>query len=402
MVLKSEIEAAVNRQALLLTKKSKGLARDKLNVIELSSSYILIITGIRRCGKSTLMYQMSEKLNEKKGWFNFEDSRVFGFKVSDFSKLNEILGEHVTHYFFDEVQNVDSWEVFIRELHDEEKTICITGSNASMLSKELGTKLTGRNIQIELFPFSYNEYCRFKNLSKDKKSFNNYITDGGFPDYLKDNQKEYLQQLFRDIIYRDIIVRHGIRNANSIIEITLFLISNTAKVYSLNSLRKSFGVGSTNTVANYVQWLEDSYMLFSVPRFSWSLKSVAVNPKKIYTIDTGFALANSLSFSKDKGRLLENAIFLELRRKYKEIYYFREKGECDFVVKQGEEILYLMQVCTEVTPDNLNREVNGLFEAMVFFNKPEGLIITLNQDDILEKEGRKIKLVSAFKWLNEW
>ena len=402
MVLKSEIEAAVNRQALLLKKKSKGLARDKLNEIKLSLSYIVIITGIRRCGKSTLMFQLSEQLKGNKGWFNFEDSRIFGFKVSDFSKLQDALGKDLTHYFFDEVQNVNHWEVFMRELHDAEKTICITGSNASMLSKELGTKLTGRNIQIELFPFSYNEYCRFKNLSKNDKSFNRYILEGGFPDYLKNKQKEYLQQLFRDIIYRDIIVRHGIRNANTIIEITLFLISNTAKIYSLNSLRKTFKVGSTNTVANYVQWLEDSYLLFSVPRFSWSLKNVAVNPKKIYTIDSGFAQANSLSFSSDDGRLLENIIFLELRRKYKEIYYFREKGECDFVVKQGNEILHLIQVCAEVTPDNLNRELNGLFEAMEFFNKQQGLIITFNQEDTFEKEGRKIELVPAHKWLSEW
>jgi len=399
MVLKSEIEVAAKRQELLLKKKTTGLERNKLREIELSENYVLIITGIRRCGKSTLMHQISNQVNATKGWFNFEDSRVFGFEITDFSKLREVLGDQVTHYFFDEVQNVENWEVFIRELHDEEKTICITGSNASMLSKELGTKLTGRNIQIELFPFSYDEYCNFKKLKKSANSFTEYIADGGFPDFLKDQQREYLQQLFRDIIYRDIIVRYGIRNANTIIEIALFLISNTAKEYSLNSLRKTFGVGSTNTVASYVKWLEDAYLLFSVPRFSWSLKSVSVNPKKIYIIDTGFAQANSLSFSTDDGRLLENAIFLELRRKHKEIYYFRQKGECDFVVKQGKDILHIVQVCAEVTPDNIAREVDGLVEALVFFNQSEGVIITLNQDDQLQKKGKNIKLVSAFRWL---
>ena len=402
MVLKSEITAVVNRQKLLLRKKKVGLVRSKLQEIKLSSNYVLIITGIRRCGKSTLMHQISNSVNAKIGWFNFEDSRVFGFEITDFSKLNEVFGEKVTHYFFDEVQNVENWELFIRELHDDEKTICITGSNAAMLSKELGTKLTGRNIQMELFPFSYDEYCDFKKLKKNADSFAGYLTDGGFPDYLKDNQKEYLQQLFRDIIYRDIIVRYGIRNANVMVEIALFLISNSAKEYSLNNIRKAFGVGSTNSVANYVQWLEDAYLLFSVPRFSWSLKSVSVNLKKIYTIDTGFAQANSLSFTDDVGRLFENSIFLELRRNYKEIYYFREKGECDFIVKRNKEIIHVLQVCAEVTPDNLDREVNGLVEALAFFDKPEGVIVTLNQDDILHRNGRTIRLVPAYSWLLEF
>lgn len=399
MILKSEIEAAVKRQVNVLKKKKDSLQRSKLGEIELSPNYIVIITGIRRCGKSTLMYQLAEKEDQSKSWFNFEDSRVFGFEVSDFHKLREVFNEKNTHYYFDEIQNVESWEVFIRELHEEENTICITGSNASMLSKELGTKLTGRNIQIELFPFSYKEYCSFRKLERNPKSYASYLEEGGFPDYLKNKQKEYLQQLFRDIIYRDIIVRYGIRNAKVMIEIALFLISNSAKEYSLNNIRKAFGVGSTNSVANYVQWLEDAYMLFSIPRFSWSLKSVSVNPKKVYTVDTGFANANSLSFTNDVGRLFENSIFLELRRNHKEIYYFREKGECDFIVKQGKEILHVLQVCVEVTPDNLNREVNGLVEALVFFDKPDGVIVTLSQDDVLEKNGKTIHLVSAYKWL---
>jgi predicted AAA+ superfamily ATPase len=399
MVLKSEIEKSFQAQQSNWKKKKVGLKRDKLQATNLSTNFILIIAGVRRCGKSTLMNQLSVLQKEKSVWFNFEDSRIFGFELSDFSKLNEVFGGDVSTYFFDEIQNVENWEVFIRELHDQEKTICVTGSNASLLSRELGTKLTGRNIQIELFPFSYSEYCQFLKLELNDNSFSNYLDDGGFPDYLKNKQKEYLQQLFRDIIYRDIIVRYSIRNANLMVEIALFLISNAAKEYSLNSIKKTFGVGSTNSVANYVQWLEDAYLLFSVPRFSWSLKSVAVNPKKVYTIDTGFAQANSLSFTDDIGRLFENAIFLELRRKYKEIYYFREKGECDFIVKNGKEILYIIQVCAQVHPDNIKREVNGLIEALTFFDKEEGIIITLNQDDVILQDNKKIILIAAHNWL---
>lgn len=168
------------------------------------------------------MHQLSKLENEPFAQFNFEDFRIFGFELSDFSKLNDIIGEQVGCYFFDEIQNVLNWEIYIRELHDKGKKICITGSNAAMLSKELGTKLTGRNLQIELFPFSYSEYCQFQKIEQNSKSFNDYLLDGGFPDYLKTKHKEYLQQLFKDIIFRDIIVRYGIRNANSMIEIALF------------------------------------------------------------------------------------------------------------------------------------------------------------------------------------
>jgi predicted AAA+ superfamily ATPase len=401
MLLKSEIEKSYKTQKASWKNKLSGLKREKAEGLTLSDNYILIITGIRRCGKSTLMHQLSQRENEPSAHFNFEDFRIFGFELSDFSKLDDIIGKEVQCYFFDEIQNVPNWEIYIRELHDKGNKICITGSNAAMLSKELGTKLTGRNLQIELFPFSYTEYCQFQKCELNASSFSRYLADGGFPDYLKTKQKEYLQQLFKDIIYRDIIVRYGIRNANSMIEIALFLISNTAKEYSLNSIKKAFGVGSANSVANYVQWLEDAYILFSIPRFSPSLKSRAVNPKKVYTIDAGFAQANSLSFSDDIGRIFENVIFLELRRNYNEIFYFKEHGECDFIVKKGKEICHILQVCVELHPDNMKREISGLIEALSYFNKEEGVIITLNQHDEIWENGKKIRLLPAHEWLSD-
>ena len=401
MVLKVEIEKAVEEQRNFLQKKQHRLTRNAISDIRLSANYILIITGIRRCGKSTLMHQLLGKESSKNAFINFEDSRIHGFELTDFSKLTEVFGKSVKYYFFDEIQNVTGWEVFIRQLHDQKKIICITGSNASLLSKELGTKLTGRNIQIELFPFSFIEYCSFKKTSINDKSLSVYLQDGGFPDYLKTKQKEYLQQLFKDIVYRDIIVRHGIRNDKLFMDIALFLISNAAKEYSLRGIRNTFKVGSVNSVADYIRWLEDAYLLFSVPRFSWSLKSIAVNPKKVYTIDTGFAQANSLSFSEDNGRLFENCIFLELRRKYKEIFYFKEKGECDFIVKDGKKIIMVLQVCSEVNTDNSKREMDGLVEALDFFKLKSGIIITLNQKDTMIKDGKQIQLVPAHIFIKQ-
>lgn len=399
MVLKSEIEKSLALQRLFLNKKQEGFSRESSVKLQLSASHILIITGVRRCGKSTLLQQISKNLNEEFIFFNFEDPRIYGFELEDFTKLDEIVGDKIRHYFFDEIQNVEKWELFIRHLHDRDKKIAITGSNASLLSKELGTRLTGRNIQIELFPFSYNEYLMFLKLENNLASFNSYIEDGGFPEYVKSKHKEQLQQLFKDIIYRDIIVRHGIRQAKTIIDIALFLIANVGKEYSLNGLKNTFGVGSANSVADYIHWLEDSYVLFSVPRFSWSLKSVSINPKKVYCIDTGFAQANSLSFSEDTGRLLENCVYLALRRKYKEIYYFKDKGECDFIVKEAQDILHIIQVCAEIHSDNKAREVNGLLAALKFFSITEGMILTLNQEDVLMINDVKVRLLPVWKWL---
>jgi predicted AAA+ superfamily ATPase len=398
MVLKSDVKIAFKQQQLLLKGKPNGEWREKLAQVSLSKEFVLIITGIRRCGKSTFMQQLINKLKSSVAFFNFEDPRIFGFETTDFVKLDEVIGENTLYYFFDEVQNVDNWEIFIRNLHDKQKVICITGSNASLLSRELGTKLTGRNIQIELLPFSFKEYVSFKKIKAEEATFEHYLVEGGFPDYLKTANKEVLQQLFKDIVYRDIIVRHSVRNDKVLISIALYLISNAGKEFSYTNIKNTFGVGSVNTVMDYISWFEDSYLLFTVPKFSWSLKSVAISPKKVYVIDTGFGDANSLSFSNDTGRLFENAVYLQLRRTYKNLYYFREKGECDFVVKEKNKVTHAIQACAEVSQENLPREVNGLVEALTFFDLEEGIIITMNQEDEIIQDEKKIHLIPAWKW----
>lgn len=398
MVLKSILETCAIDQRNQLMETDLGIVRDSLQEIKLRKEFINIITGIRRSGKSTLMHQLIHQLDQDFAYFHFEDPRIFGFSVDDFPKLEEVLGEK-SYYFFDEIQNVPQWELFVRKLHDKGKLICITGSNASLLSKELGTRLTGRNITKELFPFNYSEYCTFYSIDQDSDSVSKYMNDGGIPLFLKTREIAYLHQLLRDILYRDIIARHGIRNGKLVEELTLFLISNIAKPYSLNGLKKTFNLGSANSVSDYVSWLEDSYLFFTLPRFSWSLKSVAVNQKKIYSIDTGFAQANSLSFSSDKGRLFENMIYLSLRRKFTDLYYFREKGECDFVVKEKDKVTQVVQSCYELNSDNLQRELNGLKEAMDFFGLQEGIIVTLDQTDSFTDGNKHIRVVSAKDWL---
>ena len=399
MVFKEDILAAYKGQQNLLEKENGFVERDYLKTLNPSSSHIEVIAGIRRCGKSTMMRQIANRFYNKVAYFNFEDSRVFGFEVSDFSKLDEVIGHEVEAYFFDEIQNVSGWEVFVRQLHERGAKVFVTGSNASLLSRELGTRLTGRYLSHEVFPFSYREYLLYFSFQDTLENFKKYVQCGGFPEFLRDQNPEILQMLLKDILFRDIAVRYGIKNTHVLMDIALYLVSNIGKEVSFNGLRNNFNVGSPTTVSDYLSWMEDAYLLFYLPRFSWSAKSISKNPKKVYCIDTGFAKSNSLSFSKDEGRLLENLVYLNLRKKFQKLFYFRERQECDFVVFEGNSCKWLIQVCDTLHPDNRDREINGLMEAMEFLKMDIGYILTLNQNDQVVINGKTIIIQEVRKFL---
>lgn len=394
MVLKSEIEIAFFRQQANVQQLKVSVEREYLQKMDITSSHIEVVSGVRRCGKSTLLKRIMKTHKGKLAYFNFEDSRVFDFEVSDFRKLDEVMGKKVSAYFFDEIQNVPSWEIFVRELHDRGDKVFITGSNASLLSQELGTRLTGRHLRHELFPFSYPEFLKYTKQRESLKAFGNYLTSGGFPEYLASGNHEMLQNLLKDIVLRDIAIRHGVKNTKTLMELTLFLFSNIGKEVTFNRLKNAFSIGSANSVSDYLSWLEDGYLLFYLPKFSYSAKTSSVNPRKVYAIDNGMVYANSLSFSEDTGRLLENMVFLHLRRTSShKLFYFKEKGECDFVVFEKNKCKYLIQVCQELHGENQKRELTGLAEAMQFFKVKQGLILTLNQRDELNYEGSSIKVL---------
>lgn len=334
-------------------------------------------------------------------YFNFEDPRATSFELNDFQKLEEIFRDEYgesSNYFFDEIQNIENWELFIRTMLDRKKHFLITSSNASLMSKELGTRLTGRHLKQELFPFSYCEFLIFTSKKRGLDSFEEYLLKGGFPEYLKFDRSDILQELFTDIIMRDIVVRHKLRSPKVIKEMALYLISNIGVEFSYNSLAKTFNIGSTNSAIAFVSYLEDSYLLFTVSKFDYSLKKQAVNPKKVYLIDNGLADVNSVSFSSNRGRMLENCVFLELRRAGKEIFYFRENKECDFLVNERNAIVMAIQVCYELNEDNKQREIDGLVEAMKKFNLPEGTILTLDQQDELIISDKTIKICPVWRW----
>ncbi len=401
MILRDVLKQIVKSQESEILSAEKGVKRERLGEIDLDLPHAQIISGVRRCGKSTFMRQLMD-LTENLGYFNFEDPRALTFEVSDFNKLEEIFNEEYgtcNAFFFDEIQNIPQWEVAVRSLLDRGKKVIVTGSNASLLSRELGTRLTGRHLRHELFPFSYTEMLTLTKKKQGVESFDKYMRKGGFPEYLKYSRIDILQSLFEDLIARDIIVRHNIRNSKTLKEMAVYLLTNTSKEFTYNSLRKIFSLGSTNTATSFVSYLEDSYIVFIVPKFDYSLRKQLVNPKKVYSIDVGLANANSVSFSEDQGRVLENIVYLKLREKTKEIFYYKGKGECDFVVREGKKITRAVQVCYSLNEETQKREINGLLEALNEFNLAEGLILTHDQEDQIGIGGRKIIVKPAWKWM---
>ncbi|MDD3175616.1 MAG: ATP-binding protein [Candidatus Nanoarchaeia archaeon] len=401
MILESTLENVVLTQKDKFEKKENLIQREL--DINLQNKFAVIISGVRRCGKSTLMDLIAKKIT-KFNYINFEDPRISEFQLADFETLEKVfekINGKSNHYFFDEIQLIDKWEFHVRRLLDENKYLVITGSNASLLSKELGTKLTGRNLRYELFPFSYSEFLNYKKLKKGLISFNEYLKKGGFPEFLLLEDAKILRNLVSDSLIRDIATRHKIKNIKELTEIAIYLISNVGKEVSYTSLTKMFNLGSTNTTSKYISYLEDAYLLFTINKFDYSLKKQIVNPKKVYAIDTGVIIHNSKTFTEDFGRLLENLVFIELKRRGKEIFYFKEKNECDFVTREGTKITSAIQVCYELTEQNKEREINGLVEALEKFNLKEGVILTLNQEQEFVVDSKKVKLIPVWKWLLE-
>ncbi len=380
----------------------------------IKNDFVIIISGIRRCGKSTLLAQIRKKHSGH--YINFDDERLINFRVEDFKVLEELFIELYGEkriFYFDEIQNIPMWERFVRRLHDERKKVFITGSNASMLSKELGTHLTGRYLMLSMFPFSFLEFLYLKKFelnknsiyltasrAKIKNNFEEYFINGGFPEYLKELNIDYLKTLYESIIYRDILVRYKIPNEKSLKELVSLAINSISKEISFNSIKKILGLGSSTTVKDYFDYLENSFLIFLVPKFDYSLRKQMYYNKKVYCIDNGLAKYLGFRISPDNGRLLENIVFIELKRRGKEIYYHVEKRECDFVIKEGAKIIKAIQVCYELTRDNKEREIEGLTQAMSKFKLKEGLILTHDQEEEIKLKGNsKIIIKPVWKWL---
>jgi predicted AAA+ superfamily ATPase len=396
MIRQEEIALVIDAQRSAFLQQDPGFIRDALANIPVADSFATIITGIRRCGKSTLLLQLLRRNYQHAIYLNFDDIRLSGFETADFVRLhNEVERRGTKVLFFDEIQVIMGWEKYIHQLLREDYKVFLTGSNASMLSVELGTHLTGRHLSMELFPFSYSEFTRFKGLDNTDEAALDYLKKGGIPEYVKTGITTLLHTLVDDILMRDIVVRHSVRDAASLRQVAAFLITNIGNLVSANKLTGMFGIKSPSTFLEYFSFLKDAYLLDFVPMFSHSLKVQARNPKKLYVMDTGLYTENAISTSDNMGRRLENLIFLHLRRKYKHIFYYKDRGECDFITMEKNVVKDAVQVCLNVNNENFNREYTGLFAAMQNLGIRTGSIVTLNQSDIFEKNGMLIKMIPA-------
>jgi predicted AAA+ superfamily ATPase len=405
----SEIKDISAGQKLALEKQEQGLKRHVLPELPDIQSHALVVCGIRRCGKSTLLCQFVQNLKRSYFYLNFDDIRLVSFSHADFDLLDRVIADTGARLvFFDEIQSAEHWELYVRQKLDEGFQLVITGSNASLLSRELGSRLTGRHLSMELFPFSYGEFCGFLGIAAGHESFADYLEKGGFPEYLKTSNTNILTQLQSDILYRDIAVRCGIRDAASLQRLYVYIVSNPAQLFSPSRLTSVVGVKSPTTILEYISFLEAAYLIHLLPRFAWSVKSQHLAPKKVYIADTGLIKTGAVSFSGNSGALLENCVYNVLRNKAGSsglsanpgIYYFTGKngGECDFIFSPQNNPSCI-QVCWEMTLDNQDREINGLLEAMDFFNLDNGKILTFNTEDIIKTSGKKIDVIPVWKYI---
>ncbi|HBX88491.1 MAG TPA: AAA family ATPase [Marinilabiliaceae bacterium] len=402
MIRQEEISFVIDSQRDAFLKQESGFTREALSSIPVADSFATLITGIRRCGKSTLLLQLLRKKYQDAIYLNFDDIRLSGFSTDDMTRLyREIERRKIRVLFFDEIQIIAGWEKLISQLLRESFKVFISGSNASMLSVELGTHLTGRHLPMELFPFSYSEFIKFKNLDNSEKSVLDYLKTGGLPDYLKTGMPQILNSLVDDILIRDIAVRHSIRDVSSLRQLAAFLITNIGNTVSANKLTGMFEIKSPATFLEHFSYLKDTYLLDFIPIFSHSLKVQARNPKKVYVMDMGLYTENSVSTSDNLGHRFENLVFLHLRKKYRHIFYYKDKGECDFIALDMNKVIEVVQVCLIVTSENFEREYNGLLSAMLKLQIKQGSIITLNQSDTFRKGELTIKLVPAHEYLSK-
>jgi len=399
-------------------EQAKGSVKRELPESFRTAPEIVIITGIRRCGKSTLMQQIRAEQSESDYYINFDDERLVSFKVEDFQVLLEVFYELFgvqKTYYFDEIQNVQQWERFIRRLHDTGNKVYITGSNARMLSRELGTHLTGRYLSHQLYPFSFKEFILFKNpLLLDENLyktnikatvlslFDDYFNNGGFPNFVRTGDELALKTLFENILYRDIMVRNNLTNAIEIRELVSYLAGNYARLSTNSELAKIIGIKNPSTIKKYIGFLSDSYLIFQTYKYDYAVSKQILNPKKSYFIDNGLVKRVGFSFSDNLGHLLENLVYIELLRRGKEVFYYNKKQECDFLLVENKLVTHAIQVCYSFYSEKTKkREIDGLLEAMGTFNLTTGLIITNSIEDTIIVEDKHITILPAYKWLLE-
>jgi predicted AAA+ superfamily ATPase len=404
--------------------------RDYQGVQPEKAADILAVVGPRRSGKTYFMYQLIKSLLDRKIcrkedilFVDFEDFRLANFQPGDIETLitsfYQLAHRYPSYLFFDEIQRLPEWSRVIRTLHNQKKyKIIVSGSNSRLLEQEISTELRGRYRNILMLPFSFIETLRLRNISFSESTFHTparggllgafdqYLKEGGFPEILKAEtlaeKRDLMQNYYRTIFYRDILERHNIKGKYILEAMMSHCLNTYSDLFSISGFEKHLKghelPGSKRTISNYLGYLEEAFFLISHEKFSYSSRKRIMNPKKIYLLDTGFGFL-STEFSENRGKMLENIVAIELFRRREEAYYYRNKGECDFILKQGLRPASAIQVCWELNPRNRERELRGLVECMNALDIKDGFVLTYEEDSEAEYRGRKIPVVPVWKWL---
>jgi len=383
---------------------------------------VKVAMGVRRSGKTVFTHLLLE--GEEYASVNFDDERLAYMDTEDLNDVLEALYEvygDFDNLVLDEVQNVQGWELFVNRLQRAGKRVFVTGSNANLLSRELATHLTGRFVQMEVHPFSFREFLRWNEVdlkgtttrerATAKRMLEEYMSKGGFPEVLRnpDLAGTYLHDLYSSILAKDIIARRRVRYVRTFREMALGLVSSYSQLMTYNKLKNVYGLKSSHTAKDYVGHLVEAYLVHLLDKYSPKPKEVLASPKKVYLADTGLVRALAITSSEDRGRLLENLVFLEMVRRRAidpsmELYYWRDyqDREVDFVVKRGPRVETLVQVTHASDIDEVDRrEVRGLLKGHEIMRTGELLVITWDHESVEEVQGRTITFIPIWQWLME-
>lgn len=406
-----------------LRASSKWISRQKESAINLDSDLAQIVIGVRRSGKSTLCMKRLLESGVNFAYVNFDDERFLDLSPKE---LNDVLSAlyrvygNFTHLFLDEVQNIKGWHLFVNRLLRQDIKMILTGSNANLLSSELSTHLTGRYNQIELYPFSFSEFCDYHQTEKTSLStkaqalrmrlLDEYMEKGGFPELLSENSSDdYIPSLLHAILFKDICKRYKIRYPDVLERLANILLDNYCQEISYNKIAKTLNVSSVHTVQRYIDYLSEAYLTCNAFKFSFKSMQRQTN-RKAYAIDPTFVLQRGNTIMlENKGWMIENIVYLELRRRFhketQSIFYIRQADfEVDFVVSESSHILQLIQVTYNWnTPSakQIRRELGGLIKGSTLTHCNNLLLITYDgQEGSIDYEGKSINIVKAANWLS--
>lgn len=423
-MLKDIVLSQKQQKEQLLSTEYVPRTQDQFGKKWLDSDLIKVVLGPRRAGKS--VYSLMLLKDRPFMYFNFDDevlASAGGITTDQLMKELHAAYGQIKTILFDEIQNLPNWELFVNRLHRAGYNLMLTGSNAHLLSKELATHLTGRHMPIEILPFDFSEFLIAKKFTIDPQYaalpekhgellnlMESYLQNGGFPEVVVSNldPKDYLDVLFDALLFKDVVKRHRVKLSTQVGTLGTHLINNFASLYTVRKLMEILNLKSATTTEKYINYLEEAYLVFSLLRHSHKSIQRIKSPRKVYAVDNGFVSAKAIQHSPDKGKLMENLVFMELvKRGYKpnrELFYYKTRNdrEIDFVLKKGYQVIELMQVCYDLTnPDVEQREIKALVEAGEELKVSDLTVITWDEEREVKKDGKTIQFKPLWKWLLE-